>query len=289
MAEKFRGFINNLAVENQDAINERVKSIARAINQQYWHMKSETRNIHLLGSYGRDTAIKGLENINLLVVLPGDVYKRFEKRGDHGQTALMLEVRESINHISRDTHFTSEGCLMIPLDNNKLEIEIIPGFFTPKKNILYPESHQGWRWAEFNPLREMEAIDEYNFKYGGKIKHLAKMMRAWRRHYQAPIPGMLIDTLVMNFMDDWEGHSTSFAYYGFMCADFLEYLAGLKKEQLVWYAKGSNRKISRSEDFGIQADQAFKKARIALRHEREGDHYNANRVWKTVFGELFPM
>lgn len=289
MADKFRAFIANLAVDNQELISERTKAVARAINQQYWHMRSDTRNMHFLGSYGRDTAIKGLSNINLLVVLPPTVFKRFEKHPGNGQASLMLEMKESIKHISLGTYIDKEGCLLLPVAGSKMTIEIIPGFVTEKKQFLYPESHQGWRWATFNPLKEIEAIDEYNYKYGGKVKHLARMMRAWRAQYKAGIPGMLIDTLVMNFMDDWEGNTTSFAYYGYMCMDFLEYMAGLKKEQLVWYAKGSNRKITREEDFGAQANIAFKKARQALQLENQGESYKANRAWKEVFGELFPM
>lgn len=287
MADKFRVFLNNLAIDNQAIISERTKAVTRAINQQYWHMRSDTRNIHFLGSYGRDTAIKGLTNINLLAVLPGQVYKRFQSHPGNGQASLMLEMRESIKHISLGAYINSEGCLLMPVDS--LTIEIIPGFATDKKAFLYPESHDGWRWATFNPLREIEAMDEYNYKYGGKVKHLAKMMRAWRLTYQAKIPGMLIDTLVMNFMDDWEGNSTSFAYYGYMCLDFLEYVSGLKKEQLVWYAKGSNRKLTREDDFGAHAYTAYKKAKQALQLENEGSSPRASQTWREVFGPLFPV
>lgn len=286
MAERFRAFLSNLAIDNQDVITEKTKAVARAINQQYWHMRSDTRNIHFLGSYGRDTAIKGLTNINLLAVLPPAVYKRFQAHPGNGQAHLMLEMKESIKHISMGAYINSEGCLLLPVHN--ILMEIIPGFATEKRTFLYPESHDGWRWATFNPLREIEAMDEYNYKYGGKVKHLAKMMRAWRQTYQAGIPGMLIDTLVMTFMDDWEGNETSFAYYGYMVLDFLEYMAGLKKDQLIWYAKGSNRKITREEDFGSQANIAFKKARLALQAENEGNIHKANQVWREVLGDLFP-
>jgi len=64
IAEKFKTFIGNLKVDNQDLIIQRGKEIALALNNYYWRIKSDTRNILYLGSFGRDTAIKELSNVD---------------------------------------------------------------------------------------------------------------------------------------------------------------------------------------------------------------------------------
>lgn len=287
LTDKFRLFLNNLRIDNQEVINSRCREISRLINLQYWKIKSDTRNLHYLGSYGRETAIKGLNNINILVLLPYQVYQHFDPRPGNGQEALLLEVRDRVRKSCPDTFINDEKCLIVPFPDG-LKIEIIPGFITPEKShIIYPEVRGEGSWEKFNPIREIDVINEYNYNYGGKIRHLARMTRAWKARHQVPIPGMLIDTLVMMFMDEWEGNQGSFAYYGEMVQDFMEYLAGRKKEQLHWYAKGSNRRIEREEDFGAFANVAFKKTKQALAFEEQGDSYNANLAWKEVFGDMF--
>jgi len=287
IADKFRLFLTNLRIDNQEVINSRCREIVRIVNLKYWKIKSDTRNLHYLGSYGRETAIKGLSNINMLALLPCQVYQYFAPRPGNVQEALLLELRDTVRKSYPDTLVNEQKYLIVPFPDG-MKIEIIPGFSGPRKsNIIYPEPRGEGSWQSFNPLREIEVINEYNYNYGGKIRHLARITRAWKNLHQVPIPGILIDTMVMMFMDEWEGNQGSFAYYGEMVQDFMEYLAGRKKEQLHWYAKGSNRRIEREEDFGAFANIAFKKTKQALLLEDRGDGYNANQIWKEIFGDTF--
>ncbi len=287
LADKFRLFLNHLRIDNQEVINGRCREIIRLVNLEYWKIKSDTRNLHYLGSYGRETAIKGLSNINILVLLPYQVYQQIAARPGNLQETLLLKLRDTVKKNYPDTVVDEQKCLLVPFPDG-MKIEIIPGFNPPQKsNIIYPEARGEGSWQSFNPLREIEVINEYNYKYGGKIRHLARITRAWKRQHQVPIPGMLIDTMIMMFMDEWEGNQGSFAYYGEMVRDFMEYLAGRKKEQLHWYAKGSNRRIEREEDFGAFANIAFKKTKQALLLEEQGDDHNANQIWEEIFGAVF--
>lgn len=287
LADKFRLFINNLKIDNPVVISRRCREICQILNQRYWNIRSDTRNLHYLGSYGRETAVKGLTNINVLFLLPYKVYQQYEERPGNIQELLLYDVRELLSKTHADAFINEEKSLLIPFEDG-MKIEIIPGFIGPRKNyIIYPDAQEK-QWQTFNPIREIEVINEYNYKYGGKVRHLARMTRAWKMVYEVPLPGMLIDTLVMIFMDEWEGNQSSFGYYGEMVMDFMEYLAGLKNEQLHWYAKGSNRKLERQEDFGAPANVAYKKIKQAMDLEEQGDSYNANKIWKEIFGPSFP-
>ena len=53
IADRFKAFLNNLKVDNQEMINRRFRELARIYNQHYWNIRSDTRNVHYLGSYGR--------------------------------------------------------------------------------------------------------------------------------------------------------------------------------------------------------------------------------------------
>ena len=180
-----------------------------------------------------------------------------------------------------------KGEVLIPFTD--MEFEIIPAFVNSKGNYYYPNIEDEGRWNEFNPIKEIDVINSLNYEYNGKIKHLAKMMRAWKYSNSVPISGMLIDTMVMDFMEEWTGNDKSYSYYGNMTLDFLEYLAGKRNEQGHWYAKGSNRELPRTGNFGRKANEAFKKTSEALRLETDGEYIKAGNVWKEIFGDNFPV
>ncbi|MDD2619552.1 MAG: nucleotidyltransferase [Syntrophomonadaceae bacterium] len=287
ITDKFKLFLNNLNIENQSNIQNRVKEITKHFNLKYWYITSDIKNVHYIGSYGRGTAIKGVKNINLLAVLPPALYKQYDTLPGNGQRFLLRQVRDFLGKHYPEANINEEGHLLIPFTDNKT-LEFIPSFLNAKKSYTYPDIHKEGTWVNFNPLREIEVVDEANFQYSGKIKHLARMMRAWKAKHNVPISGMLLDTLVLNFMEIWEDNTKSYSVYGYMIQDFLEYLSSLRKDQLHWYAKGSNRHLPSEADFGAQANISYQEVVKAMNFENEEEFYKANNCWKEVFGDSFP-
>lgn len=286
LGDRFRTFLTNLNIDKQAFIVSEAKEITKEFNQKYWISRSDTKNVHFIGSYGRGTAIKGVKNINLLAVLPRDMYERYDRMRDNGQKAMLYEVRDSLLKAYPQAHINEEGHLLIPF--SELTFEFIPTFLTTRKNYIYPDINEGGSWIAFNPIREIQVVDEMNYNYNGKIKHLARMMRAWKAVHDVPISGMLLDTLTLNFMEEWENKDKSFAYYGLMTLDFFEYLASRRREQLHWYAKGSNRILPSNDDFGANANVAYETVRKAFALEEEEERGEANKLWREVFGPDFP-
>jgi hypothetical protein len=286
VAEKFQLFLDNLAVEHNDFILDTFRAITRHLNNNYWGNRSDTKNSNFIGSYGRGTAIRGVANVNILFELPPRVQKRLEVWQQKAPRVLIEEVRELIEDIFPMVQLSDHCHIIIP-SLHKLQFEIIPAF-PLKKSFIYPDLNNMTGWSSFNPLREIEVLEESNYRYNGKTKHLAKMMRAWRAERKVPISGMLLDTLVVTFMEEWENNDTSFGYYGIMGRDFLEYLAGRRKNQAMYYAQGSNRELPSDEDFGAFANEDFKLACLAVEHELIENHYEANQIWKQIYGPLFP-
>ncbi len=286
VAEKFQAFLENLTVEHNDFIVDTFRAITRHMNNNYWGYRSDSKNASFIGSYGRGTAIKGVSNINILFELPPRVQKRLEVWHQKAPRVLIEEVRELIEDIFPMVQLSDHCHIIIP-SLHKLQFEIIPAF-PLKKSHIYPDLKNITGWSTFHPLREIEVMENSNYRYSGKTKHLARMMRAWRAEHQVPISGMLLDTLVVTFMDEWENNDTAFGYYGIMGRDFLEYLAGRRKNQAMYYAQGSNRELPSTEDFGAYANEDFKLASQAVEHEQNENHYEANQIWKQIYGPLFP-
>jgi hypothetical protein len=113
----------------------------------------------------------------------------------NGQQFLLRQVRDFLAKHYPLAKINEEGHLLIPF-SYEISIEFIPAFLNAKKNYTYPDIHNGGSWVNFNPLREIEVVDEANFNYNGKVKHLAKMKRPGRPNINVPLNGMLLDTLV---------------------------------------------------------------------------------------------
>ena len=75
-------------------------------------IKSDIKNVTLSVLYGRGTAIKVL-SINLLAVLPRDLYEKYEKLKDNSQSVLLHEMKDFLIKAYPEAHI-NEGHLLIP-------------------------------------------------------------------------------------------------------------------------------------------------------------------------------
>jgi tRNA nucleotidyltransferase (CCA-adding enzyme) len=78
IAEDFKTFCDNLIVPNIGTISARYKAITKRLNKDFRNTESETAHSFYTGSYGRNTAIKGISDLDMLYVLPYEIYKNYD-------------------------------------------------------------------------------------------------------------------------------------------------------------------------------------------------------------------
>lgn len=86
VAEKFSTLVQNLRTDNDEVISARRRAITRRINLDFRSIDSETQYSRYVGSYGRGTAINGFSDVDLLVILPAEVYYRYNDYAFNGQS-----------------------------------------------------------------------------------------------------------------------------------------------------------------------------------------------------------
>ena len=114
------------------------------------------------------------------------------------------------------------------------------------------------------------------------------MARSWKDTWDVPIGGLLIDTLAHNFLKDWEHRDKSFTYYDWMTRDFFYYLKEQNKEQVYWYAPGSDQIIRRKGMFEYKALRCYNIALEGVQCESSNLNWSANQKWKEIYGSSFP-
>lgn len=288
VAEKFNSFCSNIQIsdDNVKKIIRRYKQITKRLNLDYYSSDSDVNHSLYVGSYGRDTDIH-VSDIDMLFVLPYAVYKQYDNYQGNGQSALLQAVKKSLQKTYKTSHIGGDGQVVKIRFDDGIEFEIVPCFINKDKSYTYPDSNNDGSWKTTNPKPEINAIRQANQTYNYNLKRLCRMARAWKDKWDAPMGGLLIDTLAYNFMKSWTYNDKSYLYYDFMTRDFFEYLKNQNESQNYWLAVGSNQYIRREGKFEYKALRCYNIAVEAIKLETDGYEHSANKKWREIYGTKF--
>src|SRR5437763_2127541 len=96
LAEWFETFCTNVRVTNTETISARYRQITQRLNTDFWDTTSDTSHSLYAGSYGRNTAIEGFSDLDMIMQLPSSIYEQYNRHSGNGQSALLQAVRTSI-------------------------------------------------------------------------------------------------------------------------------------------------------------------------------------------------
>lgn len=289
VAENFETFCYNLIVSNKTIISDRYKRITKRLNLDYYSSESETSHSLYLGSYGRNTAIKGLSDLDMLFRLPNSAYHRFNNYVGNGQSALLQEVKRSLQKTYSNTDVGGDGQVVIVSFTDGMIFEILPAFLNDNgESYTYPNSKDGGSWKTTNPKPEIDAMRLRDSTYKGNLRRLCRMMRAWKGRNDVSIKGLLIDTLAYQFIGSWENRDKSYLYYDYMARDFLLYLANQDTNKQYWTAPGSGAYVYKIGNFQYKAKQAYNISLEAIDYDSKDMPYTASGKWREIFGTKYP-
>ncbi|MGO6970129.1 SMODS domain-containing nucleotidyltransferase [Rhizobium ruizarguesonis] len=290
VAEEFVQFKDqyNIGKELISSISYRYKRITGQLNCDFRSLSSDTANSLYVGSYGRDTAAKGISDLDVAYVLPPGLYAQYDAYTSNGQSALLQAVKTSIKNTYPTSEVSGDGQVVVINFNDGITFEVLPVFNNQAGTWTYPNANNGGSWQTCNPRAEIDAIHTRNLATNRNLKHLSRMMRVWRDHNEVAISGALIDALAYQFIETWEHRDKSFLYHDYMARDFLKYLADQDKDKAYWRMPGSGSYVWKKGNFQSKAvtDYTIAVAACGLQKEEEGSQRRAK--WRSVFGPAFP-
>lgn len=288
IGEDFKTFCNNLTVNNRDDISARYKAITRRLNIDFWNSFSETAHSLYAGSYGRDTAIRGFSDLDMIFVLLEALYIRYKNYQYNGQSALLAKVRNSIKKTYSRTEIGGDGQVVVVTFSDGMKFEVVPAFAKSDGSFIYPDSNQGGNWKKTNPKPEINRIKFMDTLYQGNLKRLCRMLRAWKNYWDVPIGGLLTDTLAYNFFIISKYKEKSYFWYDFLSRDCFSYLANQDPSQQYWLAVGSNQYVWRKGLFEYKAKRCYNLAQEAIDYESKGMNWSAKQRWREIYGTAYP-
>ena len=289
VSDWFSTFCSNLVVANGSSISYRYKRITGRLNTDFWDTDSDTAHSIYVGSYGRDTAINGTSDFDMAVWLPWSLYTQYSRHQGNGQSAFLQAVRDSIKKTYTYTDVGADGQVLVLSFDDGMTFEVLPCFENDDGSFTHADSNGGGSWKTTSPRAEIDAINTRNtYTANGNLRRLCRMMRAWKRYCDVPIPGILIDTLAYQFIATYEYREKSYLYYDYMSRDFFDYMAEQDRTQDFWRAPGSGRYVYRDGRFEAKARRACNIAKDAIAYERNQQHYSAKSKWREIYGSSFP-
>ena len=290
LGDWFSTFCTNIVVKNTDTISSRYKALTRRLNTDFWNTTSDTAYSLYVGSYGRNTARNGFSDLDMIFQLPPAVYGKYNAYSGNGQSALLQAVKTSIEKTYSKTSIRADGqVILVPFDDG-ITFEVVPVFLNNDNSYTYPDANNGGSWRNTNPRPEIEAIRNQNNICNGNLVPLCRMMRSWKRKWDVPIGGLLIDTLAYQFIGGWGYKDKSFFYYDYMCRDFFLFMSEQNKEQEYWKAPGSDQHVHGKGLIQAKAKKCYNLALTAIEHETATPkrEWSAKQTWREIFGTSFP-
>lgn len=282
----FEIFIGNLEPTNISEMEITVGEIAKKLNKNYYNLDSDkTSHMYIVGSVGRETAIKGVSDLDILFDLPVEVFKRFDAYKEKKQSSLLQEVKNILKERYPNTDISGDGQVVV-IKFNKYTVELVPGFKQSDDRFKYPDTNNGGSWKYTDPLPEISESKKTAEDTDNNFKYIANMLRAWKNKQGFKFGGLLIDTITYNFLNEKTDYrNIGFDSYLDMTQALFEYIKDLNKDQSYWYALGSNQKVYNCDNgkFITKAEKAYKKIK-----DLTANSSDVNKKLRQVFGTQFP-
>lgn len=290
LANWFSSFCSNIKVNDARTISSRYKAITRRLNTDFWATTSDTSHSLYVGSYGRNTAIQGFSDLDMIFRLPYSYYERYNNYASNGQSAMLQDVKMSLQKTYPSTDVGGDGQVVVISFTDGITFEVVPAFVNKDDSYTYPDSNSGGRWRTTNPRPEIKAISDRNVSCNYNLVPLCRMMRSWKRKWDVPIGGLLVDTLAYQFIENYEHRDKSYVYYDYMCRDFFKWISDQSSEQTYWKAPGSGQYVYGKGLFQYKAKRCYNIAIEAISHEiaEPKREWSAKQKWREIFGTTFP-
>jgi hypothetical protein len=280
ISQSFQEFITNLSITNAETISLRYGEITSCLNKKFRNTDSKTTNCLRVGSIGRNTAINGVSDLDMLYIIPTAKWDDYKS----SQYKLLKDTCDTISDRYPTTKIWVDR-LVVCVEYTDFYIEVQPVFELNDGSFKYPDTYNGGSWKITKPREEISAMQEVNNLKNNNLRHLCKMTRAWKNKHGVGMGGLLIDTLAHNFLESTSHYDDkSFLYFDYLSRDFFNFLTN-QPTQEYYTALGSKQRVKVRKKFQSKSKKAHQLCLDAIINQ---DSDNFRDYWKKIYGRPFP-
>lgn len=285
---RFTRLLGNLAVtstQRDDAATKRA-GVCACLNRSYFGTSSETANCVVIGSWGKQTHVRPPRDVDIIFLLPSNVYHRFAKRSGNRQSQLLQEIKEVLfQRYSQTTMQADRQVVVVPF--NSTSIEVAPGFRCTDGSIIVCDTKHGGGYKTSTAEAEAHELIDSDTRWNGNTRALIRMLKQWQYECNVPLKSFQIERLAIEFMDVWRHSIYDEFWYDWMVRDFFAYLIARPSGTL--RMPGTFESVALGSDWLSYAKFAYFHACRACDYERDNFELLAGQTWQKIFGVAVPM
>lgn len=289
VGSRFNQLLENLRL-TQDQQNDGMtkhSGVRCCLNWNYYSTSSGSTNSLLVGSWGKSTEIRPPRDIDVMFILPKEVYDRFETRPGNKQSQLLQEVKIVLAKTYPNTDMRGDGQVVV-VRFASYGVEVVPAFELTNGQFWICDTNGGGRYKTADPRAEFESIKTSNDQTAGNTRDLIRMMKRWQEYCAVPLKSFVIELLVVEFLRTWEHRGKTSVYYDWMVRDFFRFLTQKWAYSAV-YVPGTYETICLGDAWKSKAESAYGRAEKACEFESQNMPYSAGEEWQKIFGTFIPI
>jgi hypothetical protein len=271
-------------IQPTDDQNETIESRRKAVAEflgSYFGANSDMALLEarVIGSAARRTIIRPLDDIDVLARF--DAKTAWDKyKGD--SQSFLYRIRQALTKYRVETVGARGQVVRLFYDSGP-HTDIAPVFGITGGGFYLPKGDGGWLKTE--PEKNDEYLARRNTELGGNLKRFTRMLKQWNRAHSRLVRGFHLEVIAASSFktlgtDSRAAFDVFFEYApNFVhCAD----PAGNSGDLAARWSADREQAVKDAFVAGLQ------RARRAREAEARGHHEEAIRLWRVVFGDLFP-
>lgn len=281
--QRFKGFLSSIALTDaqlEDG-NGKIRRVVKCLNQNYYSSDSETDNYLLGGSWGKSTRVRPPRDIDLIYVLPYEVYQRYLQRTGNIQSQLLQEVKGVLEATFPATNMRGDGQVVM-VQFNSFMVEVVPAIRLQNGQYWICDTNGGGRYKVIDPVLENKSFDEASKNSNRNVRDLVRMLKAWQEYCGVPIRSFVLERLVMEFLDQWAYKGNDEFWYDWMVRDFFAYM--LRRENGTFVMPGTGEVVAIGNEWKSRAITAQRNAEAACEYDKLNLDAFATTEWQKIFG-----
>jgi hypothetical protein len=283
---KFGKFLANLELtdaQKQDAETKHTR-VRKSLHETFYSTPYKGKTSLVVGSYGKHTAIRPTSDVDILFMVPGSEFDRYNGLQGNKQSRLLQDIKSRLVNLYPNTDLRADGQVVsVPMTTYK--VEVVPGFLGKENRFWICDTNNGGAWKLVDPYWEINTLTNSNNRSAGNTIRLIKMVKAWKRFCNVPIKSFVIETMALFFLQKWEHYNCPIDHYHWIVKNFFAYL--IPYAGSTYTTPTTKEQIALGRDWKSKAESALARAKKAYEFEIKSKSDAATEEWKKIFGPSF--
>lgn len=284
MQVNFRKFIEKIKLKNKQREDAKIKAenVCRKLYPKYYEGKYDSSKSLYVGSYGKATNIRPVNDVDILFELPEELFEQYDKQ-KKGQSQLLQDIKNYLadKYSTSDSPKAKGTVVVIKTTEWAHNVELIPAFRQQNGDYKIPNTKDGGFWDVADYRAEIENINKSQ-RENNQTKVLVRILKKWNEVRSVGLKSFQIELLAIDFLDSRDVSDS----YSSLIKKFFVYLKKQKNKNLIM--PGTNELINIGDSWYSKAKVDLERAKKALDYEEKNKLESAYNEWKKMLGNDFP-